>query len=212
MKSCGIVILGLVLLIVLVGCSATFSNNRTGEIGSKPNEKSETYMGSHHVTVKPPSTITDSSSSSFLGGNKTYEYSCGDVSITIRNEELIVNNRKYGRLRDGCSILVDNGKVTVTAQKDQGTSMFDKLIMLSTTESRDTIAGYSVTVRPGSSSISKIDMLGKHAFTVGKTKVSIKKDRLFVNKTPYGRLKQGDSILIENSKVFVAGEPREPTK
>ena len=114
MSARSIVFLGLAWLILLVGCSV-----RVGV-----NQKSETDMGSHHVVVKPGSTFTTSASSSG-DGDETYEYSCGEVSITIRNEELLVNNVKYGKLNAGDPILVDNGKVFVADVDAHSLHAFD---------------------------------------------------------------------------------------
>jgi hypothetical protein len=46
--------------------------------------------------------------------------------------------------------------------------------------------------------------------TVGKTKVSIKNNELFVNGATYGSLTDGDEIVIEQSSVTVSGNRREP--
>ena len=81
MKIFGTALLVLAPLTLAVGCSSKIAVN----------EKNETDMGSHHVVVKPGSTSTSSSSSSG-GENETFKYTCGDFSITIQNEELIVNN------------------------------------------------------------------------------------------------------------------------
>jgi hypothetical protein len=55
-------------------------------------------------------------------------------------------------------------------------------------------------------------VFGRHTLSVGDTKVSIQKDGLSVNDTSYGVLKHGDTVLVENSKVFVSGAAREITK
>ena len=201
MKPASTMIARVIVLALVAGCS----------VQVKMNEKNETEMGSHHVVVKPGSAFTSSSSAS--GGDKeTYQYSCGEVSVTIQNEELIVGNMKYGRLKTGESVLIDNGKVFVADQERQGTPMSDQEILASASvaESTKELAGYNVTVRPGSSFTSTTQVLGKYTLTVGKTKVSIKKDELFVNGTSYGGLKAGDSILVENKKVSISGIIREP--
>ena len=79
-------------------------------------------------------------------------------------------------------------------------------------ESTEKLAGYDVTVRPGSSITSTTKISGVDTFTVGQTEVSIKKDELTVDGQSYGRLNQGDSILIENSEVRVSGDLRAPTE
>jgi len=109
-------------------------------------------MGSHHVVVKPGSIVT-SSSSSTGGDNKTYQYSCGVISVTIRNEELIVNDVNYGMLKTGEAVLIDEGKVFVAGRERQGTPMSDQEVLASAIVKENTkeLAGYKVTVRPGSS-------------------------------------------------------------
>ncbi len=192
---------GLLVAVGLAGCS----------IQVKMNEMDETDLGSHHVVVKPGSTFT-SSSSSTGGDSETSRYKCGEISIEIRNEELIVNNVRYGQLASGAGILVDHGTVFVGGEKREGTPMTPKEIMEAAPvkETTKELDGYSVTVRPGSSFTSTTQVFGKHTLTVGKTKVAIKNGELFVNGTPFGKLTQGDTILVEQSAVSVSGEAREP--
>ena len=201
MKPASTMIVGAIILVLVAGCS----------VHVKMNEQNETKMGSHHVVIKPSSTAT-SSSSSTGGETSTYQYSSGDVSVTIQDEKLSVNNMQYGKLKTGDSVLIDNGKVFVAGQKRQGTPMSDQEIQTSASvaESTKELAGYNVTVRPGASLTSTTQVLGDYTFTVGNTKVSIKKDELFVNGTSYGELKVGDTILVENKKVTVSGKIRAP--
>lgn len=76
---------------------------------------SEKDLGSHHVTIKPGSALTTSSSTS-SGGVSTYQFSSGDTTVKISNEELFVNGTSYGKLNAGDAVLVDNGKVSVAGQ------------------------------------------------------------------------------------------------
>lgn len=76
---------------------------------------SEKDLGSHHVTIKPGSSFTASTSAS-SGGNSTYQFTSGDTTVKIRNEELSVNGAGYGKLNAGDSVLVDNGKVFVAGE------------------------------------------------------------------------------------------------
>jgi len=197
MKHLIVRILGSGLIVALGGCNA----------------KSETDMGSHHVTVTPGAAFT-SHSSSAIGDQHTYEYTCGDVSIKIRNEELIVSGVKYGKLGRGEAVSVEDGKVFVAGAEREGSQLSGAELIETATvkESTKQLAGYAVTVRPGASFVSNMTLFGKHTFTVGKTEVSIKDDALFVNAEPYGALKPGDTVLVENSKVFVSGEAREKTE
>ena len=170
-------------------------------------------MGTHHVVVSPGSTFTSSSSSSG-GDTETYQFSCGETSVTIQNEELIVNNVKYGTLKTGEAVLIDNGKVFVADKERQGTLMSDQEVLSSASvrESTKELAGFNVTVRPGSLFTSTTQVFGQHTLTVGKTKISIKKNELFVNEISYGQLKTGDTILVENKKVSISGTAREHKK
>jgi len=200
MKALITPIAGLALIGTLASCSVQVDVNK----------QSETDMGSHHVVVMPGSTFTHSSSSSG-GGGARYEYSCGDVTVQIHNEELIVNNAKYGKLKPGDNILIDHGQVFVANQERKASPMSEEEILASTPTKETTtdLAGYEVTVRPGSSFSSTTMVFGKHTLTVGRTTVAIKRDRLFVNGKSYGQLEQGDSILVEPSKVTVSGKVRE---
>ncbi len=203
MKSAIAILLGVIVFTTLAGCSVQFNVNK----------EEVTDMGTHHVIVRPGCSFTSSSSSSG-GGSETYRFSCGEISVTIQNEELIVNNVKYGVLKSGERILIDNGKVFVADQERQGTPMSDQEVLSSASieESTKELAGFNVTVRPGSSFTSTTQVFGKHTLTVGKTKILIKKNELFVNETPYGQLKEGDTILVENKKVSVSGKIREKKK
>jgi hypothetical protein len=77
-------------------------------------------------------------------------------------------------------------------------------------ETTKDLNGHAVTVRPGSSFTSTTQVLGKHTLTVGKTKVSIKNDKLIVNGIPFGSLTKGDTVIVEQGAVSVSGESREP--
>ena len=115
MKSAITAIVGVVVVTLAAGCLFEVKMNE---------EKNETDMGSHHVVVKPGSNFTSSSSSSG-GDTETYQFSCGEISVTIRNEELTVNDVQYGKLETGESVLVDHGKVFVADQQRQGTPVSD---------------------------------------------------------------------------------------
>ena len=88
------------------------------------NPKSETDMGSHHVVVQPGNGFT-SSSSTVSGDDAEYEFTSGDVTVVIRNEELIVNGKSYGMLNPGEDVLIDHGKVIVADQEREPASVAD---------------------------------------------------------------------------------------
>ena len=200
MKSAIAAAMGVLVASLIAGCS----------VQVKMNESNETDMGSHHVTVKPGGGLA-SSSSAVSGDVATYKYSCGDTSVIINNEELVVNNVSYGKLAAGEAVLIDQGKVSVAGKPRQGTAMSDEELSAAgaVKETTKTLAGYDVTVRPGSPSSFTMQLLGKHTLTVGGTSVSIKKNELSVNDKSYGQLKAGDVILVENKTVSVSGKIRQ---
>ncbi|MFC1735087.1 hypothetical protein ACFL1X_03155 [Candidatus Hydrogenedentota bacterium] len=201
MKKALTTIPGLLLIAILASCEAEWEWQ----------DRNVKDLGSHRVVVKPRSNGTTLISSP---EKSTYQYTCGEVSVTIRSEELSVNGMSYGKLNAGDAVLVDNGRVSVAGEKRQGTPMSDKEIAASAPVKENTkeLAGYTVTVRPGSPFTATTSIFGKHTFTVGNTKVSIKDDVLFVREKSYGKLEKGDSILVENLSVYVSGKAREPRK
>lgn len=197
-------------ILVLLAFSAATLYGCKCDVSLNKNKKSETDMGTHHVVVKPGATFT--SSSSMTGGDQSrYTFKCGDVAVAILDEQLIVNGKTYGVLKENDSILIDNGVVHVEGKKVEGKALSaEEQVELGLVEKETTeeLAGYSVTVRPGSRSTIKVNFLGKKTLTVGDVKVAIKDDKLFVNGKPYGTLKAGDTILVEYGNVFVSGEQR----
>lgn len=93
---------------VLVGCSRS-NNLLLGRV--------ETQVGTHTIVVTdcyrtnvpgPPKPETSAE------GKITYRYSpCRDADIVIRGEELIVNGRSYGSIKEHDSVTVDHGKVLI---------------------------------------------------------------------------------------------------
>lgn len=139
-------------------------------------------------------------------------YTCGDVSIELNNQELTVNNVRYGKITPGVDILVDHGVLSIDGEIREGEPMSSQEIMVAAPvkETIKELDGYEVTVRPGSSFISTTQVFGRNTLTVGQTRISIRKDELSVNGTPFGTLAKGDTILVEPDGVFVSGESRNP--
>ena len=80
------------------------------------NEKNETTMGTHQVTIKPGSSFTSSSETTF-GSKATYEFKSGDTQIKIENDNLFVNEKDYGKVQTNSDILVEDGKVFISGQE-----------------------------------------------------------------------------------------------
>jgi hypothetical protein len=196
MKTVTMTTFGVLSVGLLLGCS----------VQVKLDEKSETDMASHHVVVKPRSTFTSNTSLS-NDVSRVYQYSAGKVSITIRDDELIVNNAKYGKLAQGDSILVDDGKVAVAGQLRQGTPLSPEEKALI-----QTLAGYQVTGCPDASCTSTTEVSGSCTLSVEDTTVSTHDDRLSAGDRTYGELKTADTVSVENAKVIVSGAGRDAPK
>ena len=108
MRWNGIILLAGAAAMVLAGCSRS-NNLLLGRV--------EAQVGSHTVVVtdcyrtnvpvpQKPETSAD--------GKTTYRYTpCRDADIVIRGEELIVNGRSYGNIKEHDSVTVDHGKVLI---------------------------------------------------------------------------------------------------
>ena len=81
----------------------------------------ETKLGSHLVSIRP---YCDSSSSGSLTESQkdgtsrivSYEFTCGETKVEIRDNTLTVNGKSYGTLNEGDRIAVDFGKVRVNSE------------------------------------------------------------------------------------------------
>lgn len=80
----------------------------------------EVRLGTYRVSVRP---YCDSSSTHSLDdvekdGSRivSYEFRCGDTTVSIRGNTLSVNGKSYGTLKRGDWIAVDYGKVRVSSE------------------------------------------------------------------------------------------------
>ncbi len=193
--------------LLVASCAVALHQGCTFKVSA--NRQAKAKLGTHSVVVKP-GTLVKTTSSSSLGAETTHRFTCGDVKVVIRNEEFIVNDKTYGLLSPSDAVLVDRGRVYVENRPVEGRTLWDeeKLERSPVKETTGELAGYRVAVRPGSMMTTETQFLGKHTLKVGEPTVSIKNDRLFVNDKPYGTLKPGDTVLVENGKVFVSGQER----
>ncbi len=204
MKKYSKIIFLLAMVSLIAGCSV--KSNAT------INEKKKEYdIESHHVVVNPGDLGKYFSETYYI---YSHGYVYGDTSFAILNDELIVNDKKYGKLAPGDSVLVNHGKVFISGNARQGVAMTDKEIMDSSAvkESKKEIGGYLITVHPGNIWDMSNDLSGKHTYDVGRYHICISKDELSVNGKSYGKLNKGDSIEIDLSKVLISGKERQPIK
>ena len=112
----------IVVLVLLCGCPLYLGGCKCNV---SVNRQSNTQMGSHAVVVKPGSTYT--SHSSLTSGDKArHTFTCGNVTVRIIDERLIVNDMSYGLLKAGDSVLIDNGKVFVEGKAVEAQVLSDE--------------------------------------------------------------------------------------
>ena len=204
-----IVVLAVVAAVPSCGLKAKLKTKLDGQA------QSQTKLGTHRIVVKPGSKST-SSSVSMSGGKAVYKYTSGDVTVVIRDNELVVNGKPHGNLKKGDSILIDNGQVKVNLGivddepvPEEKTAARTPAVE-QTPETRKKLAGYQVIVRPGSSSTATAAVGDQRILRVGSRTISIDNNELTVDKKRYGSLKHGDTILIQRDEVHVSGEKRLP--
>ncbi len=172
---------------------------------SRSESSAKTIMGSHHVTVTPRG---HSTMEQFSDETSFYFYASGNTDVQIAEGRLVVDNMEYGELKKGESVFVDHGVVFISGSERSGTPL--PLDQAPTKNSTANVGGYRVIVRPGASqvSLSKSRWGNTHEYIVGKTCVKVKKDRLFVNGIPYGKLGSSDAVLVEYKDVYISGKKR----
>ena len=109
-----ITILGsLCLVIFLQGCS--YREALRG--------KHEDMVDSHLVTINKPCTLFTENTTRIetLPEQTKYQYACGEtkVAIVLKDEELTVNEKSYGKLNKGDAIVFDHGKVLINSKEMQ---------------------------------------------------------------------------------------------
>jgi hypothetical protein len=108
-----VALLSLCVLLVSQGCGAFRLLN-----------KDKSVLGAHQVTITPCGWKLEDK---FAGSvkdeatGKTYhKYTCGETVLTIKDEELVVNGKSYGKLANATdSVKVDGGRVLVNDKEVQ---------------------------------------------------------------------------------------------
>jgi len=75
--------------------------------------QSGSRLGSHLVKVSPACRTQESSSSE----NGKHRFSCGNTTVNIDQERLMVNDRNYGTLKPGDTVEVENGRVMINTKE-----------------------------------------------------------------------------------------------
>lgn len=76
------------------------------------NEETHTLLAGHEVIIRPGSTMKTR-----VGGLTRHTLKVGDVTLTIDEGRLIVNNVRHGFVQDGDRILIDHLKVFVNDER-----------------------------------------------------------------------------------------------
>lgn len=181
------IILSLI-LIVQLGCTV------------KVNTSSKTTLDNHNISIKPGSELMAQATEPYL---HMYQYLCGEILVTLNNKLLVVNDKRYRKLLAGEVVAINNGEVVIDKKPYRGTVMSHKEILelAPVKECKKIIAGYVVTVRPGSLIRFSTQLGGGDTYRVGRTVVNITDNKLYVNDVYSKALKPGDAVLVEHDKV-----------
>lgn len=190
--------------VVLVGCD----ENKMMRTGRTVN-----VVGTHQVTVEPGSPYVRSTTTG-VGAGRVYEYTCAETRIIIRQDDLRVNRLSYGPLKPADEVLVSYGSVYVNGSKVEGRTPVEKrdpeLSGYSVPESTTRLGGYTLRVRPGHNNKSRFHLQGAYVWRLGEQRFSVKDDEFFIDDVNYGKLLEGDSIMVEQGRVFISGRERLP--
>lgn len=75
-----------------------------------------TTLGSHHMTIAPTGRLNSSifgGEQRDVDGKQMWVFSAGETKIVVKEEQLSVNDKSYGKLNTGDSVHVVYGKVFV---------------------------------------------------------------------------------------------------
>ena len=99
----GLFLLAALICVFLGGCSNS-NNLLLGEVRATVGTHAVMVTDCYRTSVDPPRQT----------GAASYEYvPCRDARVVIRDEQLTVNGRSYGKLQARDSVLVDHGVVSV---------------------------------------------------------------------------------------------------
>lgn len=175
--------------------------------------ETQAVLGTHKVTIKPGSPHVRSTTTG-VGVGRVYEYTCAEIRIILRPDDLLINQLSYGAIEPYDTILVSHGEVFINGEKAQGrppAKQRDPRIMLNQQpESKSRLGGYTIRVRPGDPIKSRFHLQGAYVWRLGNRRFVVKNDEFFINDVSYGKLTTGDSIMVEDRRVYISGRERMP--
>jgi hypothetical protein len=93
---------------LLSGCGKS-NNLILGRIEAQVGTHMVVVTDCYRTSVPAPEKLENTSD-----GNAVYRFTpCRDADIFIRGNELVVNGKSYGQLKDGDAVTVDHGKVLI---------------------------------------------------------------------------------------------------
>lgn len=104
------IILAVCYLAFVFSSCATSNNLLLGRVEATVGGHKVVVTDCYRTSVPPPEKIAGK-------GESSYRFRpCRDADILIRNEELIVNEKSYGLLKESDTITVDHGKVLINEE------------------------------------------------------------------------------------------------
>ena len=185
-------------------------------------EEVSEQLGSHHVSITTDAPIDFHSVSKNVAGTPKYaDFVLNHTRVIIRDEQLLVNGKHYGKLEHGDHVRVRFGTVLVQSKKREGTSLPAKAISAlfpasGTCEIRETLGEFPVTIKLNTARGVHTKRTGRIMFlnndvTAKRTELWVRDEDnyLFVNDKGHGFLTKGDKIEVTDGKVFVSGKLRQ---
>ena len=185
-------------------------------------EEVSEQLGSHHVSITTDAPIDFHSVSKNVAGTPKYaDFVLNHTRVIIRDEQLLVNGKHYGKLEHGDHVRVRFGTVLVQSKKREGTSLPAKAISAlfpasGTCEIRETLGEFPVTIKLNTARGVHTKRTGRIMFlnndvTAERTELWVRDEDnyLFVNDKGHGFLTKGDKIEVTDGKVFVSGKLRQ---
>lgn len=100
------------LVLFFAGCSSS-NNVLLGRVAANVGGHQVEVTDCYRTTVPPPQQLQD-----LADGQHVYQFKpCRDADVLIRGDELLVNGKSYGRLKQTDVITVDHGRVLVNERE-----------------------------------------------------------------------------------------------
>jgi len=174
--------------------------------------ESETYIGTHQVTIRPGSPYIHHSTEG-SGRSKKHEFTCAEHRVILNGRELLINNLSYGEPPPHSSVLIEYGNVFINGVPSQGKppkSSGETVDSREENESTTRLGGYPLKIRPGHAVRTRFHIDGAHTLRLRDNRYTVKEDEFFINDVSFGKLYPGDEIVVDHGTVLVSGRERAP--